>query len=156
MELNLLFLVPRFNVIYSHFPVNILGILFNPADIAKTLGVCSMLTFLFQNMLRRLVMHDLRRISLYVAVLAENVMVSSRLDYCYYPFRDLSFFNQHRLRNMLLHVLSQIMKSMLTLHPSLSDSTGCLSTTAVCSNLLAILDHPCLLEVVLQYQVSSP
>ena len=60
-----------------------------------------------------------------------------------------------RVFTIHLHILSQILYSMLTLHPSLSDSTGCLSITAACSKsqhwfinfytvvLLAILDHPC-------------
>ena len=41
--------------ISPHFPVNILGSLLQPADIAKNLGVCLMLTFHSQNMFRKLV-----------------------------------------------------------------------------------------------------
>ena len=58
---------------------------------------------------------------------------------------------------ILVHVLSQIVDNVLILHPSSSDSTGFLLSTAVCSELqcwftkfytvivLPILDHSCLL-----------
>ena len=49
-------------------------------------------------------MHDLRRIRQHltpeVAVLAANVLVSSRLDYCNSLFRGLSCFNQHKLQSI--------------------------------------------------------
>ena len=49
-------------------------------------------------------MRDLRRIRQYltpeVAVLAANVLVSSRLDYCNSLFRGLSCFNQHKLQSI--------------------------------------------------------
>ena len=49
-------------------------------------------------------MRDLRRIRKYltpeVAVLAANVVVSSRLDYCNSLFRGLSGLNQHKLQSI--------------------------------------------------------
>ena len=49
-------------------------------------------------------MRDLLRITQYltpkVAVLAANVLVSSRLDYCNSLFRGLSCFNQHKLQSI--------------------------------------------------------
>ena len=58
-------------------------------------------------------LHNLRRIRQYltpeVAVLAENALVSSPLDYCNSLFRGLSCFNQHKLQsiqNTLAHIVT--------------------------------------------------
>ena len=90
--------------ISSHFPVSILGSLLHPVDSVRNLGVW------FDEHIKRtckvcfLQMHDLRRIRQYltpeVAVLAANVLVSSRLDYCNSLFRGLSCFNLHKLQSI--------------------------------------------------------
>ena len=102
------------------------------ADTVKNLGVCGwILTFLTHNMLRKLVkpsflqMHDFRRIRQYltqeVTVLARNVLVTSRLDYCNSLFRGLLYFNQIKLQN-IQNTLACIVTNQ-----------GCLSITTVCS-----------------------
>ena len=96
--------------ISSHFPVSILGSLLHPADSVRNLGVWFDADFSFSELIKRtckacfLQMCDLRRIRKYltlkVAVLAANALVSSLLDYCNSLFRGLSSFNQHKLQSI--------------------------------------------------------
>ena len=93
--------------ISSNFPFSILGSLLHPVDSVRNLGVSFDAIFSFSEHVKRtcnvcfLQMHDLRRIRQYltleVAVLAANALVSSPLDYCSSLFRGLSCFNLHKL-----------------------------------------------------------
>ena len=93
--------------ISSNFPFSILGSLLHPVDSVRNLGVSFDAIFSFSEHVKRtcnvcfLQMHDLRRIRQYltleVAVLAANALVSSPLDYCNSLFRGLSCFNLHKL-----------------------------------------------------------
>ena len=84
-------------------------------------------------------MHNIRRIGPYlteeVAVLTSNALVSNNLDYFTALCSEVCHVSIRKSWRVFLHVLSQIIECMLMLHPSLSDSTGCLSNTAVCSKL---------------------
>ena len=68
-------------------------------------------------------MSDLLRIRQYltleVAVLAANALVSSCLNYCNSLFRGLSIITSCRVFRIPLLILSLIIESMPTLHPSL-------------------------------------
>ena len=96
--------------ISSNFPVSILGSLLHPVGSVRNLGVWFDAEFSFSEHVKRtckacfLQMCDLRRIRQYltleVAVLAANALVSSRLDYCNSLFRGLSCFNQHKLQSI--------------------------------------------------------
>ena len=96
--------------ISPHFPVSILGSLLHPVDFVKNLGVWFDAEFSFSENVKWtckacfLQIRNLRRIRHYltpeVAVLAANVLVSSRLDYCNSLFRGLSCFNQHKLQSI--------------------------------------------------------
>ena len=105
--------------ISSLFPVSILGSLLHPADSVRNLGVWFDAEFSFSEHVKRtckacfLQMHDLRRIRQYltpeVAVLAENALVNSQLDYCNCLVRGLSCFNLHVLQsipNYLAHIVT--------------------------------------------------
>ena len=96
--------------ISSHFPVSILGSLLHPVDSVRNLGVWFDADFSFTEHVKMtckacfLQMRDLCRIRQYltleVAVLAANALVSSRLDYCNSLVRDLSCFYQHKLQSI--------------------------------------------------------
>ena len=96
--------------ISSYFPVSIFGSLIHPVDSVRNLGVWFDADFSFSEHVKRtckacfLQMRDLCRIRQYltmeVAVLAANALVSSRLDYCNSLFRSLSCFNLHKLQSI--------------------------------------------------------
>ena len=154
--------------ISSHFPVSILGSLLHPVDSVRNLGVWFDADFSFSEHIKRtckacfLQMRDLRRIKKYltleVAVLAANALVSSRLDYC--TVQRFVRFQSAQVFRTPLFVLLQIIESMLMLHPFYRNSTGCLLSTVVfskpqhlCINfcivvLLLISNCSCLLVVV--------
>ena len=99
-----------------HFSVSVLGSLHHPVDFVKNLGMWFDAEFSFSEHVKKtckvcfLQMSDLSKISQYltpeVAVLAANALFCSRLDYCNLVFR------------IPLLVLSQIVESVLMLHPS--------------------------------------
>ena len=92
-----------------------------------------------------------------VAVLTVNALVISRLDYYNSLFSEVcqvvTYINCRAFR-ILLQRLSQIIESMLMLHSSSSNFTGCRLITTACSKpqqwstnfsigaLLALLDPP--------------
>ena len=129
--------------ISSHFPVSILGSLLHLVDSVRNLGVWFDADFSFSEHIKRtckvcfLQMHDLRRIRKYltleVAVLAANALVSSCLDYCNSLFRGLSISTNCKVFRTPLLILLQIIESMLMLHPFYRNSTGCLLSTVVFS-----------------------
>ena len=90
------------------FPVNILGTLLSPAEAIRNLGVWFDSDFSFcyhvRNICKACFVHirDLRRLRGYLtreaALLAANVLVGSRLDYCNSLFRSLSALDLRRLQ----------------------------------------------------------
>ena len=105
------------------FPVNILGTLLLPAEAIRNLGVWFDSDFYFschvRNICKACFVHirDLKRLRGYLtheaALLAANVLVGSRLDYCNSLFRSLSALDLRRLKcvqNSLARIVANTTK----------------------------------------------
>ena len=92
----------------SDLPVRIFGKLLHPSAVVKNLGVWFDANFSFGDHVRNICkacfiqMRDLMRVRQYLtddaAILAANVLLSSRLDYCNSLFRSLSSFHMRKLQ----------------------------------------------------------
>ena len=90
------------------FPINILGTFLSPTEAIRNLGVWFDSDFSFscyvRNNCKACFVHirDLKRLRGYLtseaALLAENALVGSRLDYCNFLFRSLSALDLRRLQ----------------------------------------------------------
>ena len=104
----------------SYLSFRIFGKLLHPSAVVNNLGVWFDANFSFADHVRNICktcfiqMLDLRQVRQYLtgvaAVLAANILVSSRLDNCNSLVRSVSSFNMHKLQCIQTHLvrLSQI------------------------------------------------
>ena len=130
----------EFSQLLPHFPINILGNQFSPAQSVRNLGVVFDSNFTFSDHVSQVIKstrvhaRDVYRIrpllDLKTSVLLANALVSSRLDYCNSLFLSLNDFELRRLQlvqNSLCRVVtrsSKFLTSTLNFKNSIGFQSG--------------------------------